>query len=123
MATQPQQQRQQMTAPAPEEEPGSAQGKGFDVRVRSGRTPYVDMGIWGPFHRKILKAIKYRTWQPVGYGKYIQKEVPGPSNFDQYTTIWKVFVVAALMSRHVSDFALDAYYKSLEMLVRLWPNS
>ena len=79
--------------PLEEEEPSSAQVKGFDIRVKDHRTPYVDMGIWGPFHRKILKAIKYRTRQPVGDGKYIQKEVPGPTNFDQFTTIWKVFVV------------------------------
>ena len=54
--------------PPPEEEPGSVQVKGFDVRVRAGRTPYVNMGIWGPFHRKVLRAIKFWTWQPAGVG-------------------------------------------------------
>ena len=99
--------QQKQCEPPEEEELGTAQVKGFDIRVRDGRTPYVDMGIWGPFHRKILKAIKYRTWIPVVDGRYIQKEVPGPANFDQYTAIWKVFVVAALMTRHVRHFALE----------------
>ena len=51
--------------------------------MRANRIPYVDMGIWGPFRRKVLRAIKFRTWLPAGDGTYIQKEVPGPTNFDQ----------------------------------------
>ena len=87
-------------------------------RVERGEQCEVGVVLW----RKVLRAIKVWTWQAVGDGKYIQKEVPGPANFDQYTIIWRVFVVAALMSRHVRDFALDAYYKNVEKLLRLWPN-
>ena len=79
------------------------------------------MSFWGPFHRKVLRAIKFRTWLPARDGTYIQKEAAGPANFDQYTVMWKVFVVACLMTRHVTEFALDIYYKNLAKLMRLWP--
>ena len=87
--------QQKSNEPPEEEEPGSAQVKGFDIRVRDGRTPYVDMGTWGPFHRKILKAIKYRTWIPVGDGKYIQKEVGSTGYFSRSGTN---FISSAVVS-------------------------
>ena len=112
---------QEQSAPAAEEEPTEIQVKGFEVRVLANRTPYTDMAIWGPFGRKLHRALKFRNWQPTGNGDWIQKEMPGPDNFYTWTHIWRVFVVACKMIRAVMGWALNLYYKHMERLVERWP--
>ena len=113
--------QQEQAVPIEEEEPTEIQTKGYDVRIQSGRTPYVDMGVWGPFGRKLMRALKFRNWIPAGDGSFIQKEMTGPENFLVYTFVWRVFVVAAKMTRSVRGWAMDRYYKNLEKLLTKWP--
>jgi hypothetical protein len=112
---------QKETTPASEEEPTEIQVKGLGVRVESGRTPYVDFGVWGPFGRKLLRSMKFRVWVPNSDGTYTQKEMPGPENFLQYTAFWRVYVVAMLMIRAALDYSMELYYKNLEKLLKRWP--
>jgi len=113
---------QEQGHPPEEEEPNEIQVKGFDTRVRAGRTPYVDFGIWGPYGRRLMRALKHRVWYPNGDGTFTHREVTGPENFASYVAIWRVFVVAAKMTRHVMNWALNKYHRNLEQLVRLWPH-
>jgi hypothetical protein len=73
--------------PQEEEEPTEIQVKGLQVRVDRGSTPCVDFGIFGPYGRKLMRALKFRTWMPNGDGTFTSKEVPGPENFSQCTII------------------------------------
>ena len=84
-----------------DEEPSEIQVKGLQTRIDLGKTPYVDFGICGPYGRKLMRALKFRTWIPNGDGSFTAKEVPGPENFNQYTIIWKVFRASCLMLRCV----------------------
>ena len=42
--------------------------------------PYVDFAIFGPFNRKVARAMKFVAWVPVGDGSFLRKEIPGPDN-------------------------------------------
>ena len=79
---------QEQTTPIEEEEPTEIQVKALDVRIKLGRTPYVDFGIWGPYGRKLMRSLKFRNWVPVGDGSFISKELPGPGNYMSYLAIW-----------------------------------
>jgi hypothetical protein len=114
----------QAQAPPPEHEtPTEIQVKGLDVRIVSGRTPYVDFGIWGPYGRLRMRASKFRNWYPAGDGSYIQKEMQGPENFQVYSGIWRVYAVALKMLRAVQQWALDLYFGKIEKLCTLWPTA
>ena len=113
--------QQEQVHPGEDEEPSEVQVKGLDTRISLGRTPYVDFGIFGPYGRKLMRALRLRTWVPNGDGSFTAKEVPGPENFSQFTIIWKVFRASCLMLRCVMGFALKLYYENLERLLKLWP--
>ena len=86
---------QEKSAPPEEEDSTEIQTKGLSIRINAKRSPYADFGVWGPCGKKVLRAMKFRTWTPTGEpGQYSQKELPGPPNFTIYMTIWVVLVVA-----------------------------
>ena len=62
-----------------------------------GNAPYVDHAVCGPFGRKTTRANKFRTWIPTSDGSKISKESPGPENFQQWLSSWRVFEAAAIM--------------------------
>ena len=111
--------------PAEEEEASDAQLAGLHKRVYDmNQSPYVDFGIFQPFGRKAMKARKYRVYMPLGDGSYLMKELPGPQNWMQWQTCWRVFKVAALSTLQVVNIsALLLYEKTLEKLVQQWPKA
>ena len=89
--------------PEEEEEPTAAQLAGLRKRtVVLKQAPYVDFGVWVPFGRRALKLQKFRVYTPLGDGSFLMRELPGPQNFQQWQSCWKVFKTAALMLGIVS---------------------
>ena len=110
--------------PQEEEEPSADQLQAlFHRTVVLGNAPYVDHAVWGPFGRKTTRANKFRTWIPTSDGSYICKELPGPENFQQWLSSWRVFEAAAIMLDICSMAALALYEKAIEKLTRLWPSA
>ena len=110
------------SAPLEEEEPSEAQLSALNRKVNElHQCPYVDFAVWQPFARRTQKAQKFRTYVPLGDGSYLLKELPGPQNFQQWMTSWRVFKVAAIMLNLVSLASLTVYEKTIERLVILWP--
>ena len=108
--------------PEEDEDATDEQLAGLHKRVwEQGRSPYVDFGVWGPYGRKVLKTQKYRTFTPLGDGSFLQREMPGPQNLQQWTASWRVFKVAAISLNIVSLAALQLYEKNIEKLVLTWP--
>ena len=108
--------------PQEEEEPSEAQLAALNKKVHElGQAPYCDFGIWLPFARRTQRAQKFRTYIPLGDGSFLMKEIPGPQNFLQWTTSWRVYKVAAIMLGFCSLASLTAYEKCVERLVTLWP--
>ena len=113
-----------MGAPPEEEEPTEAQLAALHKKMSTlGQAPYVDFGVWLPFDRRALKAQKFRVYHPLGDGSYMMKEMPGPQNFQQWMSSWRVFKVAALMLNVVSLSNLLSSEKMVERFVVQWPNS
>ena len=84
--------------PLEEEEPSEAQLAALHKRVFILKgTPYCDFAIWTPFSRKNLKLQKFRMYVPLGDGSYLMKELPGPQNFQQWSSSWRVFRTAAVL--------------------------
>ena len=79
-----------------------------------GQAPYVAFGVWLPLDRRALKARKFRVYHPLGDGRYMMKEMPGPQNFQQGMSSWRVFKVAALMLNVVSLSDLLSSEKMVE---------
>ena len=71
--------------------------------------------------RTNLKLQKFRLYVPLGDGSYLMKELPGPQNFQQWTTSWRSFRTAALMLGIASLSVLLSYEKAIERLVSQWP--
>eukprot|EP00438_Fugacium_kawagutii_P032789 Skav211926 [mRNA] locus=scaffold1086:167314:168771:+ [translate_table: standard] len=108
--------------PEEEEEPTDAQLSALYKRVITlDQAPYVDFSVWVPFGRRALKTQKFRTFVPLGDGSYLVKELPGPQNFQQWLTSWRVFKVAALSLAIVDLAALQLYEKAVEKLTLQWP--
>ncbi len=68
---------QEQADPLQEEDSSEVQTKRLSVRITAGRTPYADFGVWGPCGKKVLRAMKFRTWTP-------SATLP---TFDQYTVM------------------------------------
>ena len=110
--------------PEEEEEPTAAQLAGLHKRVvLLKQAPYVDFGVWVPFGRRALKQQKFRMYTPLGDGSFLMRDLPGPQNFQQWMSCWKVFKTAALMLGIVSLTALLNYEKMMERLVVQWPTA
>lgn len=108
--------------PLEEEEPSEAQLAALHKRafVLKG-TPYCDFAIWTPFSRKNLKLQKFRMYVPLGDGSYLMKELPGPQNFQQWSSSWRVFRTAAVLLGISTLAVLLQYEKTFERLVIQWP--
>ena len=87
------------------------------------QSPYTDFGVFQPFGRKAMRAQKYRVFVPLGDGSYLMRELPGPQNYSQWLTCWRVFKVAALSLDVASISALLLDEKTIEKLVHQWPKA
>ena len=113
-----------MGPPLDEEEPTAEQLQALNTRVYSNEVaPYVDLAIWGPFNRKVVRAMKFMAWLPQADGGFIRKEIPGPANFSSWEVGWKVFRVACIMLSIVCETALAIYFANFKRLCGLWPEA
>eukprot|EP00439_Symbiodinium_sp_Y106_P048834 s2768_g6.t1 len=111
-------------APEEEEEPTEAQLAGLHKRTLIlDQAPYVDFAVWVPFGRRALKTQKFRVYHPLGDGSYLMREMPGPQNFREWLSSWRVFKVAALMLGILSLAVMLSYEKLIERLVVQWPQA
>jgi hypothetical protein len=86
-------------------------------------TPYVDFAIWSPFGRKSIRAMKFRAYFPLPDGTCQVKELPGPANYCQWLSSWRVFAVAAIMLGIVTSASLHCYERAIEGLTKQWPKA
>ena len=111
-------------APEEDEEPTAEQLQALHVKVNTlNSAPYADLAIWGPFNRKVVRAMKFVAWLPQPDGTYIKKDIPGPANFSSWLTSWRVFRTACIMLDVVAECALTRYSKRIERLSLCWPEA
>jgi hypothetical protein len=112
------------STPQEDEEPTAEQLQALNNRINVVKAaPYVDFAVWGPYGRKALRSTKFRAYFPLQDGSYMTRELPGPSNYLQWLTSWRVFSAAMIMLGAASHSALTAYERALEKLTRQWPKA
>ena len=112
------------SVPEEAEEPTANQLAALAKRVFSdGAAPYVDMGVWGPYERKLSKSHKCRVITPLGDGSFWQRDLPGPASYQAWLAAWRVFRSAALMLNVASLSSLEIYQRFIERLVTQWPQN
>ena len=81
--------------PTEGEEATGDQLSALAFRIRSGRTPFVDFGVWRPHGTDMGKALKFSAFFtcPVS-GEYVKKEISGPETIGDWNKAWRVFSFA-----------------------------
>ena len=109
--------------PPEEEEPTPEQVSAVAKRINiQGIAPYVDMAIFTPYGHRTQRAAKFRTYILTA-GGYTAKELPGPSNFIQWRTCFRVLRTTLIMLDAVSLSALRNYEMAIERLARTYPTA
>ena len=105
------------------EEPTPNQLAALNKRVaKLSAAPYCDFAIWTPFERRAAKSHRFRVFTPLGDGKFLQRDLPGPGNFMAWAASWRVFRAAAIMLKICTLASLEAYFRHIERLVLQWPS-
>ena len=109
--------------PPEEEEPTPEQVSSLAKRVRAqGVAPYVDFAIFTPYGHRTQRSAKFRTYILTA-GGYTTKELPGPSNFTQWRTCYRVLRTTLIMLDCVSLSAMHNYEMVIERLARTYHNA
>ena len=103
------------------EEPTPEQLSALHRRLMSGGPPFADFAVFTPFNRKLQRVMKFRTWIPNGEGGFTAKEIPGPANYHQWLTCYRVFRTAMVMLDAISLAHLHSYEAVMERLNDLYP--
>ena len=107
--------------PAEEEEPTLEQLSALQRRIEiQDAAPYADFAIFVPYGQRALKASKFRSFVLTASG-YITKELPGPSNFTQWRTCFRLLKTAMIMLDAVGLASLQAYEANMEKMARNFP--
>eukprot|EP00435_Cladocopium_sp_Y103_P017963 s5122_g4.t1 len=110
------------SVPQEEEEPSEGQLAALHKRVFILKgPPYTDFALWTPLARNSQRQQKFRVYRPLGDGSYLMQELPGPQNYQQWLTSWRVFRTAAIMLNIASLSTLHGYEKAIERLTIQWP--
>ena len=99
--------------PRPEEELSQEQLTGLHSLFKSGRAPYVDMAVWGPYHHRLQRKRRLKGVRLNQYGEIQTLELTGPSDFEAWRECYAVFKVGAIMFEEITPARLDAYEKHI----------
>ena len=82
---------------------------GFAHILKSGGAPYLDFGVWGPNHHRLLRKMKFKGTRPVRGGGYQEVELLGPPSFQYWEESWELAVSAFVGFDQVDLGVLDTY--------------
>ena len=99
--------------PRAEEELSQEQLTGLHALFKSGRAPYVDMAVWGPYHHRLQRKRRLKGVRLNQLGEIQTVELMGPSDFEAWRECYAVFKVGAIMFEEISPARLDAYEKHI----------
>ena len=97
--------------PSSEEELSQEQLTGLHTLFKSGRSPYVDMAVWGPYHHRLQRKRRLKGVRLNQLGEIQTVELMGPSDFESWRECYAVFKVGAIMFEEIIPARLDAYEK------------
>jgi hypothetical protein len=94
----------------------------LSTRLARDMVPYTDFGVWGPFGRRMQKAMRF-TAQVFVAGELTTKAFRGPDSFPLWRAGWRVFRTALLMLHGAKPGQLDAYEERVRGLAEIFPDN
>jgi len=107
-------------SPPEEHTPSSEQLAALRAVLNSGRVPYVDFAVWGPYGARVARFRKTEAAVFVA-GELVTKRVDGPSSFDAWLVSWELFAVAMVSLGAARVGTLARYRNGVQQLVKLFP--
>ena len=86
------------------------------------RSPFVDMGVWGPYGERIARTMKFIA-QLRRDGQWKPAEAPGATSLRAWNESWRIFRTACLMLEVASSAVLDRYAAEFRARVQEHPNA
>ena len=95
--------------PPADQELSSEQLSSLHSLFSSGRAPYCDMAVWGPYHHRLQKKIRLKGVRLSSQGEIIPVEICGPADFESWRESYSVFRTGCIMFDQITPARLDAY--------------
>lgn len=97
--------------PPDDEELSAEQLTTLSALYKSGRAPYVDMAIWGPFQLRIQNKIRLKGMRFSSSGEMVPVELYGPADYESWRECFMVFRTGSVMLEQITPSRLDGYEK------------
>jgi hypothetical protein len=78
--------------------------------------PYVDLGLFGPFGKRLLARLVFAALVLGTDGAWSRKEISGPGDFQTWWTAWKVLSTTFVLLDQIDREKLDAYAEHIRSL-------
>jgi len=108
--------------PPDHERPTADQLSALTHRMASGKAPFADFAVFGPYGRRQTKLMRF-TAQVFVHGELVTRQLRGPGTYLGWRASWNVFRAAMIMANGASPSTLDRYARGIEELVTLFPNA
>ena len=106
--------------PSDELTPTSEQLAALRATLQSGKVPYADFAIWGPYGSRLARFKKTDAQVFVG-NALVTKRVDGPASFEAWCSAWDLFSVAMISLGAARVGTLMKYKSGMLQLMRLFP--
>ena len=108
-------------SPTNAERPTDEQLSALSFRLRpqkNGRVnpPWVEFAIWGPFSSRSARMRQFTAHVLTRDGTWSQKQLRGPTSYEQWETCWDVFACAMVMLNVASVGVLRQYAAGIRQL-------
>ena len=100
--------------PDPNSECSEAQLAGLYHVLRSGGPPYVDFGVWGPNHHRLLRRMRFTGLRLGPAGSYHNVELLGPPDFRTWAESYDILMTGLLGFKAVELGNLLNYRRKME---------
>ena len=107
--------------PAEEHTPSAEQLSALRGLLATGRVPFADFGIWGPYGARLARFKKTDAAVFVG-GELVHKRTDGPTTFECWLSAWDLFSVAMVSLGAATLGTMNRYRGGMVQLMKLFPN-
>jgi len=106
--------------PAEEHTPSAEQLSALRGLLVSGRVPYADFAVWGPYGARLARFRKTEAAVFVG-NELVHRRADGPTNFDSWLSSWELYSVAMISLGAASLGTMNRFKAGMVQLHKLFP--
>jgi hypothetical protein len=103
-------------APMDAAEPTHEQISAVSQLLEMPPAPYVDLGLFGPFGKRLLARLAFAALVLGTDGAWTRKEISGPGDFQTWWTAWKVLSTTFVLLDQIDREKLDSYAEHIRAL-------